>query len=172
VAQQDQQDFWEFALNDDNGRKMDAIAEGARFFKERLEEKAKRAQNEGGMGEFDLPTDIEYEAYPMDTFSVIVSFVVRGVHVSLNLENLRFFTTDQFEAQKRGYIWIDINRERRAFVTVLDDQVTGKPDPWTVKEIFMNMYEIIREKLHYIEKLQIETLKAILGRSINLPPAG
>jgi hypothetical protein len=116
VPSENQEDFWEFALNPDNRRKMDIIAKGAEIFVEELKFRAKlkMISDRAGRNQSGSETlqNIEYEAYPMDTFSVIVSFNVRDLHISLNLEEIRFLR-NEFEANLKIYIWKEENGERK-----------------------------------------------------------
>ena len=108
VQSKNQEDFWEFALNPDNRRKMDIIAKGAEIFVEELKFRAKlkMISDRAGRNQSEIETlkNIEYEAYPMDAFTVIVSFVIGNRHISLNLEDIKFLV-DKFEAWQRIYVW-------------------------------------------------------------------
>jgi hypothetical protein len=100
IPRKSQEDFWEFALDHDNRRKMDIIAKGAEIFATKLKIAFVKERNQS---EGETVKNVEYEAYPMDTFSVIVSFNVGDLHVSLNLEEIKFLG-NKFEAERRIYI--------------------------------------------------------------------
>ena len=85
------EDFWKFAVDPTNALKMNVIAEGAKLFAEELDASQK-------------VRNVEYEAYPMDNFSVIVSFSFDDEYVSLNLENIQF-SNEGVYAEKKVYVW-------------------------------------------------------------------
>jgi hypothetical protein len=143
IPKKSQQDFWEFALEPDNRRKMDIIAKGAEIFATKLKitfDRERRNQSESEMVQ-----NLEYEAYPMDTFTVIVSFNVRDLHVSLNLEEIRFLG-NKFEAERRIYIWKE-NGSRKIEEKSLGPKVYELKLE-EVENSFLEMYKQIKYMIH------------------------
>jgi hypothetical protein len=142
VPRKSQEDFWEFALNHDNRKKMDIITKGAEIFATKLKitlDRERRNQSEN-----ETEQNVEYEAYPMDTFSVIVSFNVGDLHISLNLEEIKFLG-NEFEAERRIYIWKE-NGERKIKEKSLGAKVYGLKLE-EVEKSFREMYEQIKNMI-------------------------
>jgi hypothetical protein len=142
IPRKSQEDFWEFALDHDNRRKMDIIAKGAEIFATKLKIAFVKERNQSRNKEVQ---NVEYEAYPMDTFSVIVSFNVGDLHVSLNLEEIKFLG-NKFEAERRIYIW------KENGVRKIEEKSLG-PKVYELKleeveNSFLEMYKQIKYMIH------------------------
>jgi uncharacterized protein YfbU (UPF0304 family) len=142
ISRENYEDFWVFSLDPNNRKKMDIIAKGAKIFATKLKvafDREKENQSDNETIQY-----VEYEAYPMDTFSVIVSFGIGNRHISLNLEDIKFLGIE-FEAEQRIYVWSE-NGERKV-EHFPSERKRYRLELSEVEKAFKEMYERISRTL-------------------------